>query len=275
MEPSVTNGVKSPITPQDLIEMKQRGEKITALTAYDATFARLIDEGGAELILVGDSLGMVIQGHETTLPVTIDEMVYHTKAAARGVKRALLVADMPFMSYQASIEQALVNSARCIKEGGAGAVKLEGGEEIATTVRRLVEVGIPVMGHVGMQPQRVRVYGGYGLQGRESSDAKKILHDAEAVAEAGAYAIVLEKIPRTLAEKITKAISIPTIGIASGPSCDGQILVSYDMFGLTDQYKFRFVRKYLELAEEIRGAVGKYRDDIRAETFPSESESFK
>ena len=275
MEPFVTNNAKTPVTIQNLIEMKRRGEKITALTAYDATFARLIDEGGAEVILVGDSLGMVIQGHETTLPVTLEEMIYHTRACSRGVKRALLVSDMPFMSYQASTEQALLNSARCLKEGGASAVKLEGGEELASTVRRLVEVGVPVMGHVGMQPQRVMIYGGFGLQGKETADAKKILRDAEAVAEAGAFAIVLEKIPRALALKITKAIPIPTIGIASGVGCDGQILVSYDMFGLSDQYKFRFVRKYLGLAQEIVKAVGKYRDDIRAEAFPSDAESFE
>ncbi len=271
----MSNDAKTPITIQNIIMMKQRGEKITALTAYDATFARLIDEGGAEIILVGDSLGMVIQGHETTLPVTLDEIIYHTRASSQGVKRALLVSDMPFMSYQVSIEQALQNSARCIKEGGASAVKLEGGEEIAPTVRRLVEVGIPVMGHIGMQPQRVRIYGGFGLQGKEFSQAEKIQKDAEAIAEAGAFAIVVEKVPRTLAEKITNSIPIPTIGIASGPACDGQILVSYDMFGLTDQYKFRFVRKYIDLAQEIREAVGKYRGDIRTQSFPSDTESFE
>jgi len=268
-----TNG-KVLVTVKEIVEMKRRGEKVTALTAYDATFARLIEEGGADIILVGDSLGMVIQGHNTTLPVTMDEMVYHCRICSRGVSRALLVADMPFMSYQASIEQALINCGRCLKEGGVGAVKLEGGVEIAPTIKRLVEIGIPVMGHVGMQPQRVRQYGGYGLQGSESSDAKLILQDAEAVAEAGAFAIVLEKIPRSLAAKITKAVLIPTIGIASGPECDGQILVSYDMLGLADQYKFRFVRRYLELADEIRSAVGKYRDDIRDGRFPAASESF-
>jgi len=265
---------KSIVTVKEIVDMKQRGEKITALTAYDVTFARLIEEGGADLILVGDSLGMVIQGHDTTLPVTIDEMIYHCRACSRGVSRALLVADMPFMSYQVSIEQALTNSGRCLKEGGVNAVKLEGGEELAGTIKRLVEVGIPVMGHVGMQPQRVRQYGGYALQGSDAADAKRILRDAEAVANAGAFAIVLEKIPRALAAKITKSISIPTIGIASGPECDGQILVSYDMLGLADQFKFKFVRRYLELSEEIRSAVGKYRDDIRDGHFPASSESF-
>ena len=272
---NITTGVAAPVTVHGLIEKKTRGEKIVALTAYDATFARLIDEGGADLILVGDSLGMVIQGYETTLPVTIDDMVYHTRAASRGVKRALLVADMPFMTYQASVERAMLNAARCIKEGGASAVKLEGGEEIVATVKKLVASGIPVMGHVGMQPQKVRAYGGFGIQGRDSTEAKQILRDAEAIADAGAFSIVLEKIPRALAARITKAIAIPTIGIASGVGCDGQILVSYDMFGLSDQYKFRFVRKYLNLADDVRTAVGKYRDDIQAESYPSDAESYE
>jgi len=266
---------KGLITVREILDLKKHGEKISALTAYDATFARLIDEGGAEIILVGDSLGMVVQGFDSTLPVTMDEMIYHCRAASRGVTRALLVADMPFLTYQASIEQAVLNAGRCLKEGGVSAVKLEGGEELAPTIRRLREIGIPVMGHVGMQPQKVRQYGGYGLQGSDQADAKQILRDAEAVAEAGAFAIVLEKIPMGLAGKITRAIPIPTIGIASGPDCDGQILVSYDMLGLADQFKFRFVRRYLELAEEIRAAVGRYRDDIRDGKFPAAGESFE
>lgn len=266
---------RPPVTVRTLLQMKRSGEKITALTAYDATFARVIDEGGVDLILVGDSLGMVIQGHETTIPVTLDEVIYHTRATSRGVTRALLVADMPFMSYQISIEQALLNASRCLKEGCASAVKLEGGEKIAPTIQRMVEVGIPVMGHVGMEPQRVNQYGGYQLQGADSVVAKQIIRDAEAVAKAGAFAIVLEKIPRTLAAKITQSIQIPTIGIASGPDCDGQILVNYDMLGLADQYKFKFVRRYLELAQEIRAAVGQYRDDIREGRFPSDTESFE
>jgi len=263
------------VTPYELSAMMGRGEKITALTAYDATFARIEDEAGVDVILVGDSLGMVVQGMDTTLPVTIDEMVYHTRICSRGVKRAMLVADMPFMSYQASIEQALVNAGRCIKEGNAHAVKLEGGTTIADTIRRITDVGIPVMGHIGMQPQRVRSYGGYRIQGRHQDDAERIMRDAEAVQEAGAFAVVLEKIPRGLAAKITEALHIPTIGIASGPDCDGQILVSYDMLGLADQYNFKFVRLYAELAKDIRTALGKYRDDIRAGTFPADEESFE
>lgn len=255
--------------------MKRKGIKIVALTAYDATFARLEDEAGIDLILVGDSLGMVIQGHENTIPVTLEDVIYHTRACSSSVKRALLVADMPFMSYQASPEQALLNAGRCLKEGGAQAVKLEGGEEIAETIRRLVDIGIPVMGHVGMQPQMVNIYGGYKLQGRKSTDAKQILRNAEAVQDAGAFSIVLEKITRGLAAEITKRLKIPTIGIAAGPECDGQILVNYDLFGLADQFSFKFVRRYLELAKDIREAVAKYGEDIREGRFPSDEESFE
>ena len=266
---------RTPISPEEIKAMKQRGEIITALTAYDATFARLEDEAGVEIILTGDSLGMVIQGLETTLPVTLDELIYHTRACSRGIKYALLIADMPFMSYQASIEQALTNAGRCLKEGGAHGVKLEGGEPMAETVRRLVEVGIPVMGHVGMQPQMVRAYGGYQIQGRTAEQAERIMRDAEAVQEAGAFSIVLEKIPSKLAKEITSRLAIPTIGIAAGPDCDGQILVNYDLLGLADQFKFKFVRRYLELAAEVRKAVGAYRDDIRSGKFPSGEESFE
>lgn len=268
------SGKDKPMTISEIVSMKARGEKITALTAYDATFARLLDEAGMDIILVGDSLGMVVQGSETTLPVTLDEMVYHTRCCSRGVRRGLLVSDMPFMTYQASIEQALINSARCLKEGNASAVKLEGGEEIAPIIHKLVHSGIPVMGHVGMQPQRVREYGGYLLQGKDEAGAERIIRDAHAVASAGAFSIVLEKIPRALAERITHELHIPTIGIASGPDCDGQILVSYDMLGLADQFKFRFVRRYIEGAQLIRDAVKKYGEDIRTGDFPAESESF-
>jgi len=263
------------VTPYELGAMKVRGEKITALTAYDATFARIEDSAGVDVILVGDSMGMVIQGYDTTLPVTIDEMVYHTRACSRGIKRAMLVADMPFMSYQASEEMALVNAGRCLKEGNAHAIKLEGGETIAPSIRRMVDVGIPVMGHIGMQPQRVRAYGGYRIQGRHEDAAEQIMRDALAVQEAGAFSVVLEKIPRGLAARITEQLAIPTIGIASGPDCDGQILVNYDMLGLADQYNFKFVRLYAELAKDIRTAIGTYRDDIRSGAFPSADESFE
>ena len=266
---------KSAITAAKIREMKRLGEKIVALTAYDATFARLEDEAGVDVILVGDSLGMVIQGNENTLQVTTDDLVYHTRACSRGIKRALLVSDMPFMSYQASVEDAMRNAGRCIKEGGADAVKLEGGESIVETIRRLTICGIPVMGHVGMQPQMVRVYGGFTLRGREEAQAEQIMRDAIAVEEAGAFSVVLEKIPRSLAAEITRQLSIPTIGIASGSDCDGQILVNYDMLGLTDQFNFRFVRRYLELASDIRRVVSEYGEDIRQGRFPNDKESFK
>lgn len=266
---------KDAITASMIMAMKRRGEKIVALTAYDATFARLEDEAGIDIILVGDSLGMVIQGHADTIPVTIDDVIYHTRACARGIKRALLVADMPFMSFQASVEQALVNAGRCLKEGGAGAVKLEGGEHIADTVRRLVEVGIPVMGHIGMRPQMVNIYGGYRIQGRKSEQAECIIRDAEAIQEAGAFSIVLEKIPRGLAAEITGRLKIPTIGIAAGPDCDGQILVNYDLFGLADQFNFKFVRRYLEMARDVRDAVSRWSEDIRSGSFPNDDESFE
>ncbi len=272
--PAEETSGKAKVTAADITAMMKRGEKIVALTAYDATFARLEDEAGVDIILVGDSLGMVILGYENTLPVTLDEVIYHTRACSRGIRRALLVADMPFMSYQASIEQALISAGRCLKEGGAGAVKLEGGEAVAETVERLVEAGIPVMGHIGMQPQMVHIYGGYRLRGKKSSQARQIHRDAQALQDAGAFSIVLEKIPRSLSAEITGQLKIPTIGIAAGPDCDGQILVSYDLLGLADQFKFKFVRRYLELAKDIREAVKKYGDDVRSGDFPREDESF-
>lgn len=268
------NSDQRPITTTRLQRLKQKGEKIVSLTAYDATFAHLIDEAGVDFILVGDTLGMVIQGHETTLPVTVDDVLYHTRMVRRGIKRALLVADMPFMSYQITPEEALRNAGRLMKEGGADAVKLEGGAYLAETIRRLVEAGIPVMGHVGMQPMKVHQYGGYKLQGQRKSQADMIREDANAVQDAGAFAVVLEKISRKLAAELSSSLKIPTIGIASGVDCDGQILVSYDMLGIADQYNFKFVRKYLNLADDIRTAVKDYGNDIRRSKFPSEDESF-
>ena len=266
---------KTPVTANQIKAMKLHGEKIVALTAYDATFARLEDEAGVDIMLVGDSLGMVVQGHANTIPVTLEDVIYHTRACASTVKRALLVADMPFMSYQESVEQALHNTGRCMKEGGAGAVKLEGGEHLSETIRKLVEVGVPVMGHIGMQPQMVNVYGGYKLQGKKSGQAKQIMRDAEAIQDAGAFSIVLEKVPRGLAAEITKRLKIPTIGIAAGPDCDGQILVNYDLFGLADQFNFKFVRRYLEMAKDVRDAVSRWGEDIRSGNFPGDDESFE
>lgn len=257
-----------------LTAMKNKGEKITALTAYDYTFAYLLDESGIDVILVGDSCGNVCAGYETTLPVTMEEVLYHVKAVRRGVKRALLVADMPFMSYQESVEQAVHNAGRFMKEGGAEAVKLEGGAHLCATVKRLVEVGIPVMGHLGFTPQSVHEFGGYGVRGADEREAERLKSDALALEAAGAFAIVLEKVPASLAAQISQSLKIPTIGIGAGVHCDGQILVLYDMLGLYDKVKFKFVRRYANLAGEIRTAVQKYIEDIKQRNFPSEQESY-
>jgi 3-methyl-2-oxobutanoate hydroxymethyltransferase len=262
------------VTIHTLRTMKQRGEKITVLTAYDATFARLLDEAGADVLLVGDSLGMVIQGNDTTLPVTVDEMIYHCRAVARGTRRAQIVGDMPFMSYQASVEQGLVNAGRLMKEGGCHAVKLEGGAQHAELVRRLVGAGIPVMGHIGLTPQSFHQMGGFRVQGRDAGGRERLLADARALEEAGAYAIVLEGIPSEIATEISAALTIPTIGIGAGVGCDGQVLVIYDLLGMDDSFKPRFVRRYEQLGTRIRTAVQSYVEDVRSGGFPSANESF-
>src|SRR6476659_9550834 len=232
------------VTIHTLRQMKERGEKIAMLTAYDATFARLFDESGADLLLVGDSLGMVVQGHDTTLPVTLEEMAYHCRAVVRGTSRAHVVGDMPFMSYQASIEQGMANAGRLIKEGGCHSVKLEGGAVHAELVRRLVSAGIPVMGHIGLTPQSFHQLGGFKVQGRDSGGRERLLADARALEEAGVYAIVLEAIPAEIAAEITAALTVPTIGIGAGAGCDGQVLVIYDLLGMDDSFKPKFVRRY-------------------------------
>jgi len=257
-----------------ILEKKIKAEKITALTAYDYTFGYLLDEAGVDIILVGDSCGNVCAGYATTLPVTMDEMIYHTRSVRQGVKRALLVGDMPFMSYQENLEQALHNAGRFMKEGGAEAVKLEGGEHICPIVRRMVEIGIPVMGHLGFTPQSVHEFGGYGVRGKDQQEAERIQRDALALQDAGVFSIVLEKVPAQLAKTITKTLKIPTIGIGAGPDCDGQILVSYDLLGLFDQQKFKFVRHYANLAVEIRKAVADFCRDVREHKFPSSKESY-
>lgn len=248
--------------------------RIAALTAYDATFARLCERAGVDLILVGDSLGMVVQGHANTLPVTVDEMVYHTRCVRRGLAQAHLCADLPFMSYQASADEAVANAGRLIKEGGAASVKLEGGVEAAATVARLVGIGIPVMGHVGMTPQSVLRFGGFRVQGREAAAARAILDDARAIAEAGAYAVVLESIPAGLARQITEAIAVPTIGIGAGPDCDGQILVMHDVLGLDPDWKPRFARGFAALGQAAISAFSGYVQAVRDGSFPSEEEAF-
>jgi 3-methyl-2-oxobutanoate hydroxymethyltransferase len=249
-------------------------EKIAAITAYDVAFARLADRAGMDIVLVGDSLGMVIQGHGSTLPVTVDDMVYHTRAVARGVTAAHLVADMPFMSYQASVEDGVRAAGRLMKEGGAEAVKVEGGVEVAELVRRLTRLGMPVMGHVGMTPQSVHQFGGFKLQGRVEEQRQRIMADARALAEAGAYAMVIEGVPRALAAAITAAVPAVTIGISAGPDCDGQVLVMHDVLGLDPTWKPRFVRRYAELGQAAGQAFAAYAADVRAGRFPSDEETF-
>ncbi|HEX7097114.1 MAG TPA: 3-methyl-2-oxobutanoate hydroxymethyltransferase [Acidimicrobiales bacterium] len=262
------------VTIHTLRQMKERGEKIAMLTAYDATFARLLDEGGADVLLVGDSLGMVVQGNDTTLPVTLEEMAYHCRAVVRGAKRAHVVGDMPFMTYQASIEQGMINAGRLIKEGGCHSVKLEGGAQHAELVRRLVGAGIPVMGHIGLTPQSYHQLGGFKVQGRETGGRERLLADALALEEAGVYAIVLEAIPADIAREITETVSVPTIGIGAGVACDGQVLVSYDMLGMDETFKPRFVRRFATLGQTIKEAVGQYVGEVRGASFPSDAESF-
>ncbi len=262
------------VTTKTLFEMKRRGEKITMLTAYDYLVARLLDEVGIDVILVGDSLSNVVQGNVTTLPVTLDDMIYHAKAVKRAVRNALIVVDMPFMSYQNNEEEAVRNAGRIMKDVGVGAVKLEGGAYIADTVRHLVQIGIPVMGHLGLTPQAINKFGTYEVRATEKKEAQQLLRDAKILADAGVFAIVLEKIPAALARKVTQSVPVPTIGIGAGPHCDGQVLVVYDMLGLTEDFRPRFVRRYAELAETLRTAFRSYINDIRSGTFPSKEESY-
>jgi len=253
--------------------MKQNGERVTVLTAYDFPFARLIDGGGVDIILVGDSAGVVVAGHDTTLPVTMDEMIYHVKAVRRAGPQALVVADMPFMSYQAGIDEACRNCGRMIKEGGAEAIKLEGGSTMATVIRAVSSIDIPVMAHIGLTPQSFHRMGGYKVQGR-AEQAERIMADALAVQEAGAFSVVLEGIPAELAARITAELTIPTIGIGAGPSCDGQVLVIHDILGLCEKYSPKFVKRYADLAPLISAAVRDYVDDVRTGRFPTDEHSF-
>jgi 3-methyl-2-oxobutanoate hydroxymethyltransferase len=262
------------ITVPAISEMKKRGEKIAMLTAYDFLFGKILDDAGLDILLVGDSGAMVFSGYETTLPITLDEMIYHTRAVRRGVKRALLVADMPFLSYQISPEEAVRHAGRLLKEAGAEAVKLEGGAAVTETIRRLVNAGIPVMGHLGLTPQSVNALGGYALQAVNAEAAQKLSSDAHRLEEAGVFAIVLEKIPATLAREVTRALNIPTIGIGAGPDCDGQVLVTHDMLGLFEKFKLKFVRRYAELGQTIRAAAEQYTLDVKNNLFPVLEESF-
>jgi len=262
------------VTTRTVMTMKQSREKIAMLTAYDFLTARILDEVGIDIILVGDSLGNVVQGHETTLSVTVDDMIYHAKAVKRAVKNALIVVDMPFMSYQNSLDEAVRNCGRVMKEVGVGAVKLEGGAYIAEIVRHLVQIGIPVMGHLGLTPQAINKFGTYEVRATEKEEADQLLRDAKVLADAGVFAIVLEKIPAGLANRVTKAVPVPTVGIGAGPGCDGQVLVLYDMLGLTEEFRPRFVRRYGELAGDLRRSFRSYIDDVKSGSFPTKSESY-
>ncbi|AKT37411.1 3-methyl-2-oxobutanoate hydroxymethyltransferase [Chondromyces crocatus] len=257
------------------IRSRKGGEPLAMVTAYDFTMARLLDDGGADILLIGDSLGMVVQGHPTTLPVTVEEICYHGRAVARGAKRAHVVGDLPFMSFQLSPMHALENAGKLMKEGGFESVKLEGGAEIAEHVRRIVVAGIPVMGHVGLLPQSVHAMGGFKVQGKGEDAAERVLADARALEEAGAYAIVLEAIPPDLAEAITAAISIPTIGIGAGPACDGQVLVCYDLLGMFREFSPKFAKRFAEVGETIVDATRAYVDEVRSRAFPAAEHSFK
>lgn len=257
-----------PIRIPELVERKKSGRKITMLTAYDATMARLLDRAGIDVILVGDSLGMVVMGCETTIPVTLDAMVHHTRAVRNGVKRALVVADMPFLTFAVSVPESVRNAGRLVQEGGAAAVKLEGGRAVAEVVARLVEIGIPVMGHVGLIPQSVHKLGGFRRVGKTDREAEELIEDARILEQAGAFAVVLESMPAEVAQAITGALSIPTIGIGAGPHCDGQVLVSYDAFGLYDEFVPPFVKRYADLAGTIVAATAEYITDVQSGRFP-------
>jgi len=262
------------VTIRHIAEMKVRGEKIPMITAYDYTTARLADEAEIPLLLVGDSLGMVMLGHDSTIPVTMDDMVHHVKAVARGVKRSLVVGDMPFMSHQIDTSQALTNAARLVQEGGAHTVKLEGGEKVAETIRRIVDAGIPVMGHIGLTPQSVHAFGGYRVRGRNRREAVQLLRDAQAVEQAGAYAVVLELVPTSLAHFISQRLTIPTIGIGAGAGCDGQVQVLHDMLGLFTDFVPKHAKRFAFLAETIRTAFTQYAAEVKEGSFPAEEHSF-
>lgn len=266
------------VTTRKMLEMKQKGEKIAMLTAYDFTMARLLDRAGVDAILVGDSACNVFSGHTTTLPITVEEMIYHGKAVVRGVQdvtgRAMVVVDMPFMSYQLSAEDALRNAGAIMKSHECDALKLEGGASIAEAVRRITEAGIPVMGHLGLTPQSINKFGSYKVRAQEEAEARQLMDDARCLEQAGAFAVVLEKIPAALAGEVSRSLAIPTIGIGAGPECDGQVLVVNDMLGLNEGFRPRFVRRYADLCSVIEGAVREYVGDVRSNNFPSSEESY-
>ncbi len=258
----------------DIQKMKADGEKISVLTCYDYPTARILDGCGIDMMLVGDSAGVVVAGHENTLPVSVDEMVFHTRSVMRAEPKALVVTDMPFLSYQVDLKEARRNAGRLIKEGGAGAVKLEGGENVAAVIRAIVDMDIPVMAHIGLTPQSIHRMGGYRIQGKSEEQAQRLLADAAAVEEAGAFAVVLEGIPQKLAGRITGELAIPTIGIGAGPHCDGQVLVLHDILGLCEKYSPKFVKKYVELRPVIADAVARYIAEVKGGEFPTDAHSF-
>ncbi len=268
------NKIIKRVTTSSIKEMKLRGEKISMLTGYDYTMARALDESGVDVILVGDSAANVFAGYETTLPITLDNMIYHTSAVARGCQRALVLADLPFGEYQGSIEKAYEAAVRMMKESGAHALKLEGGEEIIDNVKKIINAGIPVCGHLGLTPQSINKFGTFGVRAKEDAEAEKLKADALALQDAGCFAIVLEKIPAQLAEEVSKSLEIPTIGIGAGSGCDGQVLVVNDMLGMTKDFKPKFLRQYLNLYEEITNAAARYVADVKTVNYPNENEQY-
>lgn len=263
------------VTTQTVVDMKRQGEKISMLTAYDFTMAQIVDQAGIDVILVGDSASNVMAGHETTVPMTMDHMIYHASCVVRGVDKALIIADLPFMSYQVTAKEALNNAGRMMKEAGVHGVKLEGGKPIVKTVKKIVEAGIPVMGHLGLTPQSIYQFGTYKVRATENSEAEQLLEDAKALEEAGCFSIVLEKIPAKLAARVTEQLSIPTIGIGAGDKCDGQVLVTHDMLGLNKEFKPTFLRRYADLHTSMTNAVQQYISDIKSGDFPNENEQYE
>lgn len=263
------------ITINDFFKKKAEGQKITMLTAYDYPFARIVDEAGIDAIIVGDSVGMVVQGLENTLPVTMDEMIYHTKIVSRAVKNAMIIGDLPFMSYQVSVEDAVRNAGRFLKEAGASAVKIEGGAEVAEHIRVMTKSDIPVMAHIGLTPQSIHRMGGYKVQGKTEESAKRLIEEAHIAEDAGAFSLILEAIPMGLAKRITEELSIPTIGIGAGPYCDGQVLVLHDVIGLFERFLPRFAKRYVNLKDEALRAIKTYKEEVEKGIFPSEEQSFK
>jgi 3-methyl-2-oxobutanoate hydroxymethyltransferase len=262
------------VTTNVLQEMKRGGEKISMLTAYDYTMAKIVDHAGVDVILVGDSASNVMAGHETTLPITLDQMIYHASSVVRAVDRALIVVDLPFGTYQGNSKEALNSAIKIMKESGAHGVKLEGGQEVTESIQRILTAGIPVMGHLGLTPQSIYKFGTYTVRAKEELEAKKLIEDAHALEKAGCFAIVLEKIPARLAEQVANELIIPVIGIGAGGGVDGQVLVFHDMVGLTHEFSPRFLRRYLNLFDDIKGAVGKYIQDVKSKDFPNANEQY-